>query len=85
MGHCLRGGIFQSPSSFPKDFQQHAPNHHIYSDVASFIYPDGVCISILHPPGEDEFNTQEIAEERWRQFWGGADSSVGNFHAVRSE
>lgn len=31
------------------------------------IYPDGkVCISILHPPGEDEFNQQESADERWR-------------------
>lgn len=31
------------------------------------VYPDGkVCISILHPPGEDEFNEQEKAEERWR-------------------
>jgi len=24
-----------------------------------------VCISILHPPGKDEFNEQERAEERW--------------------
>lgn len=29
------------------------------------IYPDGkVCISILHPPGEDE-QSGELAEERW--------------------
>ena len=35
------------------------------------IYPDGnVCISILHPPGEDEFNSQEKAEERWRPILG---------------
>jgi ubiquitin-protein ligase len=25
-----------------------------------------VCISILHPPGVDELNSQESAEERWR-------------------
>ena len=31
------------------------------------IYEDGkVCISILHTPGEDQFNQQEKAEERWR-------------------
>lgn len=31
------------------------------------IYADGkVCISILHTPGEDQFNLQEKAEERWR-------------------
>jgi ubiquitin-conjugating enzyme E2 G1 len=31
------------------------------------VYKDEtMCISILHPPGEDEFNTQETAEERWQ-------------------
>ena len=25
-----------------------------------------MCISILHPPGEDVFNELESAEERWR-------------------
>ncbi|CAN0543453.1 unnamed protein product, partial [Laminaria digitata] len=35
------------------------------------VYPDGrVCISILHPPGEDKFNEQETAEERWRPILG---------------
>jgi ubiquitin-conjugating enzyme E2 G1 len=30
------------------------------------IWPDGkVCISILHPPGEDPLNPQEQASERW--------------------
>lgn len=30
------------------------------------VYPDGkVCISILHPPGKDEFNEMERPEERW--------------------
>lgn len=29
------------------------------------VYPDGrVCISILHPPGEDP-NGYELASERW--------------------
>ena len=35
------------------------------------MYEDGrVCISILHPPGEDKFNQQETAEERWRPILG---------------
>ena len=35
------------------------------------VYPDGrVCISILHPPGEDVFNQQESAIERWRPILG---------------
>ena len=35
------------------------------------VYEDGkVCISILHPPGEDEFNSQETADERWRPILG---------------
>jgi ubiquitin-conjugating enzyme E2 G1 len=29
-----------------------------------------VCISILHPPGEDQYNTQESADERWRPILG---------------
>lgn len=35
------------------------------------VYEDGkVCISILHPPGEDRYNEQETAEERWRPIIG---------------
>lgn len=35
------------------------------------VYPDGkVCISILHPPGTDEYNNQESADERWRPILG---------------
>ena len=29
-----------------------------------------MCISTLHPPGQDEFNLQESAEERWRPIIG---------------
>ena len=29
-----------------------------------------MCISILHPPGTDEFNQQESADERWRPILG---------------
>ena len=35
------------------------------------IYPDGkVCISILHPPGDDAHNPLETAIERWRPILG---------------
>ena len=35
------------------------------------VYPDGkVCISILHPPGADQFNSLETADERWRPILG---------------
>jgi ubiquitin-conjugating enzyme E2 G1 len=37
----------------------------------SLVYPDGkVCISILHPPGTDQFNSGETADERWRPILG---------------
>ena len=35
------------------------------------MYTNGVvCISILHPPGEDSMNAQESADERWRPILG---------------
>ena len=35
------------------------------------IYPDGkVCISILHPPGDDPHNERETADLRWRPVLG---------------
>ena len=35
------------------------------------IYPDGkVCISILHPPGDDPHNESETADLRWRPVLG---------------
>lgn len=29
-----------------------------------------MCISILHPPGTDQFNQAESADERWRPILG---------------
>lgn len=41
------------------------------SILISIVYPDGkVCISILHPPGTDQFNSGETADERWRPILG---------------
>jgi len=35
------------------------------------VYANGeVCISILHPPGTDDMNVMETAEERWRPILG---------------
>jgi ubiquitin-conjugating enzyme E2 G1 len=62
------GGIFQSKLYFPNDFPNSPP-------VMKFITPmwhpnifiDGrVCISILHPPGHDQFNESELESEKWR-------------------
>lgn len=39
--------------------------------IFTLVYENGkVCISILHPPGEDRFNEQESAVERWRPILG---------------
>ena len=40
------------------------------TNVLKIVFPDGkVCISILHPPGTDQFS-QETADERWRPILG---------------
>mmetsp|Transcript_29096 Transcript_29096/g.49103 ORF Transcript_29096/g.49103 Transcript_29096/m.49103 type:complete len:117 (+) Transcript_29096:302-652(+) len=46
--------------------------HNILTFLIGFlVYEDGkVCISILHPPGEDAFNEFETATERWRPIIG---------------
>ena len=61
------GGIFNCTMEFPKDFPLTPPkfifNTKIYHPN---VYEDGkVCISILHPPGDDKWG-YEKAEERWR-------------------
>ena len=65
---CSEGGIFKALLSFPENYPMQPPV--MVFQTTMFhpnIYPDGkVCISILHAPGVDEFNTQEKAEERWR-------------------
>jgi len=61
------GGVFQLSMSFPPDFPMSPPELKFISD---FWHPNvyketgGVCISILHPPGEDEMSG-ELPEERW--------------------
>lgn len=71
-GTLFEGGFFKARLVFPKDFPNMPPTMTFISEMwHPNVYPDGkVCISILHPPGEDEFNTQESAEERWRPILG---------------
>ena len=66
------GGFFKATLEFPDDFPNSPPVMRFISEMFHpNIYPDGkVCISILHPPGEDKFNEQESAEERWRPILG---------------
>lgn len=63
---CYDGGCFHARLSFPKDYPMNPPKmkftHPLYHPN---IYPDGtVCISILHPPGEDRFGYEKSCE-RW--------------------
>jgi len=66
------GGFFQAKLEFPDNFPNMPP-------VMTFtpaiwhpnIYENGqVCISILHPPGEDKMNEQETEDMRWRPVHG---------------
>eukprot|EP01100_Stratorugosa_tubuloviscum_P004931 TRINITY_DN2246_c1_g1_i3.p1 TRINITY_DN2246_c1_g1~~TRINITY_DN2246_c1_g1_i3.p1 ORF type:complete len:619 (-),score=256.87 TRINITY_DN2246_c1_g1_i3:78-1934(-) len=60
------GGIFQLIMSFTHDFPMSPPKLRFISDFwHPNVYPDGkVCISILHPPGDDPMSG-ELAAERW--------------------
>ena len=66
------GGYFKATLKFPSDYPNNPPVMTFISKMwHPNIYPDGkVCISILHPPGTDQFNQQESAEERWRPILG---------------
>lgn len=63
---CYEGGVFQLQLSFPKDYPMSPPTLKFLSDFwHPNVYNDGkVCMSILHPPGEDAMSG-ELAEERW--------------------
>jgi len=63
---CYSGGIFQLSLTFPKDYPMSPPELKFVSD---FWHPNvfstgKVCMSILHPPGEDVMSG-ELPEERW--------------------
>mmetsp|Transcript_69064 Transcript_69064/g.152465 ORF Transcript_69064/g.152465 Transcript_69064/m.152465 type:complete len:171 (-) Transcript_69064:87-599(-) len=60
------GGFFNVRMSFPKDYPNQPPTCRFTNDMwHPNVYPDGrVCISILHPPGNDPTG-YETAAERW--------------------
>lgn len=71
------GGVFTALLRFPPDYPNSPPEMRFITEMwhpnstAHLVFPDGrVCISILHPPGTDEFNSQESADERWRPILG---------------
>ena len=68
----FEGGFFKAILTFPEDFPQNPPEMKFITQMwHPNIYKDGkVCISILHPPGVDNMNELEKAEERWRPVLG---------------
>ncbi|KDN70802.1 putative ubiquitin-conjugating enzyme E2-18 kDa [Colletotrichum sublineola] len=65
-GTPFDGGVFPAELKFPKDYPLAPPTMKFLVDMwHPNIYPSGlVCISILHPPGDDP-NHYEHASERW--------------------
>ncbi|KAF2754669.1 ubiquitin-conjugating enzyme [Pseudovirgaria hyperparasitica] len=62
----FEGGIFPATLVFPKDYPLAPPTMRFTCDIwHPNVYPNGaVCISILHPPGDDPM-MYEKASERW--------------------
>ncbi|KAI9299132.1 ubiquitin conjugating enzyme [Neoconidiobolus thromboides FSU 785] len=60
------GGFFKAHLSFPTNYPQMPPSMKFITEMwHPNVYSDGrVCISILHPPGEDKWG-YESASERW--------------------
>lgn len=61
------GGQYRASLTFPKEFPMKPPEFRILSPFwHPNVYANGnFCISILHPPGEDEHNSEESAMMRW--------------------
>ncbi|KAH7818251.1 putative ubiquitin-conjugating enzyme [Monocercomonoides exilis] len=59
-------GTFRATLSFPRDYPMSPPKMKFTTPVFHpNVFPDGnVCISILHPPGDDPTG-YESASERW--------------------
>jgi len=62
----FEGGVFPAELKFPEDYPLAPPTMKFLVDIwHPNVYPSGlVCISILHPPGDDP-NQYEHASERW--------------------
>ncbi|KAI8352362.1 ubiquitin-conjugating enzyme/RWD-like protein, partial [Mortierella sp. GBAus27b] len=60
------GGLFEATMAFPQDYPLSPPELRFKTYMHHpNIYPDGkVCISILHPPGDDIYGYEQACE-RW--------------------
>lgn len=60
------GGYFKAKMTFPRNYPHSPPDFKFIRPLYHpNVYPDGrLCISILHPPGDDEMSG-ETAAERW--------------------
>ncbi|KAF9578169.1 Ubiquitin-conjugating enzyme E2 15 [Lunasporangiospora selenospora] len=60
------GGFFKALMTFPLDYPLMPPKLKFTTDMYHpNVYANGeVCISILHPPGEDKYGYEQ-ASERW--------------------
>ncbi|KAG9307205.1 hypothetical protein G9A89_017033 [Geosiphon pyriformis] len=65
-GTVYEGGYFKAALKFPHDYPFNPPTFKFYNDFFHpNVYTDGrLCISILHPPGDDP-TSGESAAERW--------------------
>ncbi|KAF1996451.1 ubiquitin-conjugating enzyme E2 15 [Amniculicola lignicola CBS 123094] len=66
-GTPFEGGVFPAELKFPRDYPLAPPTMRFMVDVwhPNVVYPNGtVCISILHPPGDDPHHYEQ-ASERW--------------------
>ncbi|KAI9089400.1 ubiquitin-conjugating enzyme/RWD-like protein [Phlyctochytrium arcticum] len=65
-GTLFEGGFFKARLSFPTNYPQMPPKMKFLTDIwHPNVYDSGeVCISILHPPGDDKWG-YETANERW--------------------
>jgi len=65
-GTPFEGGVFEAELRFPEDYPLKPPEmRFLHRMWHPNVYPDGkVCISILHPAGDDP-NHYELASERW--------------------
>ncbi|KAL9101755.1 MAG: hypothetical protein Q9163_003031 [Psora crenata] len=65
-GTPYEGGVFPALLKFPRDYPLNPPSMRFLVEVwHPNVFPCGlVCISILHPPGDDPLH-YEKASERW--------------------
>ncbi|KAJ8114484.1 hypothetical protein OPT61_g3642 [Boeremia exigua] len=65
-GTPFEGGVFPAELKFPKDYPLAPPKMKFLTDMwHPNVYNNGeVCISILHPPGDDPLQYEQ-ASERW--------------------